>query len=105
MKRLKFFARRAASNGETSVLKLVGDGKTSEEIAAELKLSLKTIQGFRARLMQKLEVQNLQQLTRIAVLWRAGVADIVVQRPFSSDNSIHSVVNPPSRKKAPRRSE
>jgi hypothetical protein len=45
----------------------------------KLKLSLKTVQEYCARLKQKLRVANRNQLIRIAVLWRAGVAEIVVR--------------------------
>ena len=59
-------------------MRLLGDGKTTPEIAAKLKISLKTVQEYCARLKQKLDAANFSQLLRIAILWRAGVAEIVV---------------------------
>jgi DNA-binding CsgD family transcriptional regulator len=60
-------------------MRLLGDGKTTAEIAAKLKLSLKTVNEYCARLKKKLAAAKFNQLLRIAVLWRAGVAEIVVR--------------------------
>jgi DNA-binding CsgD family transcriptional regulator len=60
-------------------MRLLGDGKTTAEIAAKLKISLKTVNEYCARLNQKLDAAKFNQLLRIAVLWRAGVAEIVVR--------------------------
>jgi DNA-binding CsgD family transcriptional regulator len=59
-------------------MRLLGDGKTTPQIAAKLKISLKTVHEYCARLKQKLDAANFTQLSRIAILWRAGVAEIVV---------------------------
>ena len=53
---------------EAEVLRLLGDGKTTNEIAAELKIAAKTIQDFHHKLKRKLRVENINQLIRIAVL-------------------------------------
>ena len=71
-------AKGRLSGRETEVMRLLGDGKTTPEIAAKLKISLKTVQEYCARLKQKLDAANFSQLLRIAILWRAGVAEIVV---------------------------
>ena len=55
------------------------DGKTTSEIAAKLKISMKTVHAYCGRLKQKLDAANFNRLVRIAVLWRAGVAEIVVR--------------------------
>jgi DNA-binding NarL/FixJ family response regulator len=52
---------------ERQVMKLVIDGKTNKEIAAELKLGVRTIETFRQRLMRKLGVRNAAELTRYAL--------------------------------------
>ena len=75
----QIYARATLSRRETEVLRLLGDGKTTAEIAAKLKISLKTVQAYCARLKQKLDAAKFNQLIRIAVLWRAGVAEIVVR--------------------------
>jgi DNA-binding CsgD family transcriptional regulator len=75
----QIYARATLSQRETEVLRLLGDGKTTLEIAAKLKISMKTVQAYCARLKEKLGAANLNRLIRIAVLWRAGVAEIVVR--------------------------
>ena len=75
----QIYARATLSQRETEVLRLLGDGKTTAEIAAKLKISLKTVQEYCGRLKKKLRAANRNRLIRIAVLWRAGVAEIVVR--------------------------
>jgi len=75
----QIYARATLSQRETEVLLLLGDGKTTSEIAAKLKVSVKTVQEYCARLKKKLRAANRNRLIRIAVLWRAGVAEIVVR--------------------------
>jgi DNA-binding CsgD family transcriptional regulator len=75
----QIYASAALSQRETEVLRLLGDGKTTAEIAAKLKISLKTVNEYCARLKKKLDAPKFNQLTRIAVLWRAGVAEIMVR--------------------------
>jgi DNA-binding CsgD family transcriptional regulator len=67
------------SECETEVLRLLGDGKTTAEIAAKLKISLKTVNEYCARLKRKLDAAKFNKLLPIAVLWRAGAAEIVVR--------------------------
>ena len=57
----------------------MGAGKTTAEIAKKLKLSMKTVQEYCARLKRKLHAANRNQLIRIAVLWRARATKIVVK--------------------------
>jgi DNA-binding CsgD family transcriptional regulator len=75
----QIYARATLSRRETEVLRLLGDGKATSEIAAKLKISLKTVNEYCARLKGKLDAPKFNQLLRIAVLWRAGVAEIVVR--------------------------
>jgi DNA-binding CsgD family transcriptional regulator len=75
----QIYASARISRRETDVLRLLGDGKTTPEIAAKLKIGTKTVQAYCARLKGKLRAANWNQLIRIAVLWRAGVIDIVVK--------------------------
>lgn len=60
-------AFRELSRREFQVLRLVVNGKTSSQIAAELHLSPKTIDTYRSRLMQKLNVPDLPRLVRLAI--------------------------------------
>jgi RNA polymerase sigma factor (sigma-70 family) len=52
---------------EREVLQLVVEGKTSAEIAELLSLSPKTVETYRSRIMNKLEIDNLPDLVRFAI--------------------------------------
>lgn len=52
---------------ELEVLKLVAEGRTSQEIADQLVLSIKTVQAHRANVMEKLGLQDVTHLVRFAV--------------------------------------
>ena len=52
---------------ERQVLQLVGEGKSSKEIAALLGISLKTAESHRTRLMRKLDIHELASLVRYAI--------------------------------------
>jgi DNA-binding CsgD family transcriptional regulator len=75
----QIYAKAALSRRETDVLRVIGDGKTTSEIAVKLKVSIKTVQEYCARLQQKLDAANRNRLIRIAVLWRADITEIVVK--------------------------
>jgi len=57
----------ALSQREREVLQLVVEGKTSAEIAETLFLSVKTIETYRSRLMQKLGIRDIPGLIRFAI--------------------------------------
>ncbi len=52
---------------EREVLQLVGEGRSSPEIAKMLHVSVKTVEGHRSRLMTKLRAKNVAGLVRSAV--------------------------------------
>ncbi len=52
---------------EREVLQLVAEGKSSAEIASILSLSLKTVETYRSRLMNKLGIGDLAGLIRFAI--------------------------------------
>lgn len=56
---------------EREVLQLVAEGKTTKEIAAILGVSVKTADAHRTRLMQKLDIHDIANLTRFAI--RQGI--------------------------------
>ena len=56
---------------EREVLQLVAEGKTTKEIAVLLRVSVKTADAHRTRLMQKLDIHDIAGLTRYAI--RHGV--------------------------------
>jgi DNA-binding NarL/FixJ family response regulator len=57
----------ALTKREREVLTLVGQGKTTPEIAEELNLSPKTIEGHRSRIMAKLDLRNVAGMVRAAI--------------------------------------
>jgi DNA-binding NarL/FixJ family response regulator len=62
----------ALSDREYQVFRLLVSGRSVSEIAAELHLSAKTISTHKARLMEKLRVENNAELVRYAVRHRLG---------------------------------
>jgi DNA-binding NarL/FixJ family response regulator len=49
------------------VLQLIAEGKVNKQIAAELNLSIKTVETHRQRLMNKLNIHDVAGLTRYAI--------------------------------------
>src|SRR3954453_16373331 len=62
----QIYATAPLSLRQTKILWLLGAGKTTREIAAELKISVKTVQDFYEKLKRKLRAGNIHQLFRIA---------------------------------------
>jgi DNA-binding NarL/FixJ family response regulator len=58
---------------ELEVVKLIAEGHTSEEIAAQLVLSAKTVERHRANVLAKLGMRNRVELTRYAI--RRGLVE------------------------------
>jgi DNA-binding NarL/FixJ family response regulator len=58
---------------ELEVVKLIAEGHTSDEIAAELVLSKKTVERHRANVLGKLGMRNRVELTRYAI--RRGLVE------------------------------
>jgi DNA-binding NarL/FixJ family response regulator len=52
---------------EREILKLIAEGYTSREIADMLFISLKTAQGHRAKIMEKLDLHNRTELIKFAM--------------------------------------
>jgi len=55
------------SNREYEVLRRIASGRTVTEIAAEVKLSVKTISTYRSRILDKMRMQNSAELTHYAI--------------------------------------
>jgi DNA-binding CsgD family transcriptional regulator len=55
------------SGRERQVLQLVGEGKSTKDIAALLGISAKTAESHRARLMKKLDIHETASLVRYAI--------------------------------------
>lgn len=54
---------------ELEVFRLIGNGLSTREIAAQMNLGIKTIGTYRDRIKQKLCLKSGPELTRRAVLW------------------------------------
>ncbi len=52
---------------EREVLQLLSEGNTTKQIALRLHISPKTVEAHRLRLMNKLEIDNVAQLTKYAI--------------------------------------
>ena len=62
------------SDRERQVLRLVAEGRTNREIAQLLVLSVKTVMGHRANLMEKLGIHNRTELIKYAI--RHGLVEV-----------------------------
>lgn len=58
---------QALSDREFQVLRLLAEGKTRQQIAAELGLDAKTISTYRERILQKLELSTTAEIVRYAI--------------------------------------
>lgn len=54
---------------EIEVLQLIGEGRTTRQIAQKLHLSISTVETHRAHIKEKLNVDNGPELIRAAVEW------------------------------------
>ena len=52
---------------EAEVLQLIAEGKANKQIAAELSISIKTVEKHRQQLMNKLNIHEIAGLTRYAI--------------------------------------
>src|SRR5438093_13708905 len=74
----RFSGRGAALTGssverltdrEFEVFQLIGQGRTTREIAGRLHISVKTVEVHRVNIKQKLQVETVAELIRHAVRW------------------------------------
>jgi DNA-binding NarL/FixJ family response regulator len=59
----------ALSDRELQVFRLIGQGRTTREIAATLKLSIKTIESHREHIKRKLSLRSSAELAQRATQW------------------------------------
>lgn len=59
---------------EREVLQLVAEGQTTREIAADLHVSVKTVESHRQNIMDKLEIRSIAKLTKYAI--REGLTSL-----------------------------
>jgi DNA-binding NarL/FixJ family response regulator len=65
------------SSREVEVLQLIAEGRANKQVAAELGISVKTVEKHRQRLMAKLNIHDTAGLTRHAIA--AGIIESSVQ--------------------------
>ena len=66
-------AATALTEREREVLRLVAEGLSTKEIAAQLDISARTVETHRANLMRKLDLQSVALLTQFAI--REGLVE------------------------------
>src|SRR5262249_3202091 len=59
----------ALTDRELEVLRLIGEGVKTQEIAERLHISVKTVETHRDRIKKKLDLKDGTELIRHAVLW------------------------------------
>lgn len=59
---------------EKEVLQLIANGKSTKEIAFTLEISAKTVEVFRKRVMEKLNLKTIAELTKFAI--REGLTSL-----------------------------
>jgi DNA-binding NarL/FixJ family response regulator len=69
--------RNLLTSREMEVLQLVAEGKANKETAAELRISIKTVEKHRGNLMDKLDIHDTAGLTRYAIA--SGIIESSVQ--------------------------
>jgi DNA-binding NarL/FixJ family response regulator len=57
------------SDRELEIVNMIGSGQPTREIAAKLHNSIKTVESHRARIKEKLSLQNAIQLVQFCVRW------------------------------------
>jgi DNA-binding NarL/FixJ family response regulator len=73
------------SNRELHVLELIGRGLGTREIAELLHISIKTVESYRARLKEKMNLRSGVELTRFAVQWTTD-GGAAVRKPGGDGN-------------------
>jgi len=62
------------TNREREVLQLLAEGKTTQQIASSLRVSIKTVATHRKQIMGKLDIHSIAELTKYAI--REGVTSL-----------------------------
>ncbi len=57
------------SDRELEVFELTGKGETTKDIAQKLHVSVKTVESYRARIKEKMDLKSANELLRRAVQW------------------------------------
>jgi DNA-binding NarL/FixJ family response regulator len=60
------------SDRELQIFRLLGEGRSTREIAGDLHLDISTVDTYRARLKEKLGLEDARELLRSAISWTHG---------------------------------
>ena len=69
-----FTLRERLTHREIQVLQMIGEGKSTKDIAARLALSVKTVETHRKQLMDKLAIRSIAGLTKYCI--REGLTTV-----------------------------
>ena len=58
---------RQLSTRERQIVQLLAEGKSNKEVAAELNIAVRTVEGHRAKVMDKLRLRSFSDLIRYAI--------------------------------------
>lgn len=78
--------RNALTTREAEVLQLIAEGQPNKGIAAELGISIKTVEKHRQNVMYKLNIHDIAGLTRYAIC-RGIIESGVVRAPLDGGNA------------------
>ena len=67
-------AIESLTSNERSIIRLITESKSNAEVAELLHLSPRTVETYRARLMQKLQLEDLVALVKFAI--RNGMSSV-----------------------------
>ena len=70
------FALDELTDREMEVFQMLGEGKGVEQIADQLNLSRKTVETYRRRAKEKLDLDSIAELLQHAIQWRHGQASL-----------------------------
>jgi len=62
-----FFMKKDLTPRESEILVLIAEGLSNRGAAERLGISVRTVEGYRARLMIKLQLENFGELVRYAL--------------------------------------
>jgi FixJ family two-component response regulator len=77
------------TSGEKEVLEMLVAGKSNKEIAADLGMSVRTIEVRRSKLMKKMRAGSLAELVRMAIAAHSVVGDPQAQRERLAFRGLH----------------
>ena len=71
------------SDRELEVLRLIGQGHGTRQIAEELHLSIKTVESYQGHLKDKLSLKNSRELVQYAIQWSMRETAELISVPHS----------------------